>query len=242
MSQPSEQDPNMRAAEYVLGTLPTDEAARVERQLEHDNDLQTEVGYWEEQLGQLALALTPVDPPASAWQLIREHLDGRPRAHANFAARPAPRPARLWQGLAAAASVAAVVLAGLLYVAATRPPPLAPAATYASVFYDEPTATGWLLTANADTGEMAVAIVGDYPLAPGKELRLWVLPAAGGAPIASGIVPAHGTNSWPMSVRVAKLLRDPATVLAVSIEDAGQPVSDGPQGPVMWQASVRRRD
>lgn len=77
MAQPSDHDPDMRAAEYVLGTLPTDEAARVDRELEGDRALQSEVAFWEEQLGQLGLALTPVDPPAEVWQAIHARLDQR---------------------------------------------------------------------------------------------------------------------------------------------------------------------
>lgn len=242
MAQPSGQDPNMRAAEYVLGTLPADETARVERELEHDRDLQREIAFWEDQLGQLGLALTPVDPPAATWQTIRARLDGPQldRSNGDVAPHAAPprRPSRLWQGLAMAASVAALVLAGLLYVATTRPIQ-APTPTYASIFYDAPTATGWMLTASADSGKMSVTAVGDYPLPSDKELRLWIIPE-GGKPIASGIVPAAGANSWTMTTRVAQLLRKPATMVAVSMEAAGQPTSDGPQGPIMWQAQIRK--
>lgn len=243
MAQPADRDPDMQAAEYVLGTLAADEAARVERELEHDDDLRHEIAVWEEQLGQLGLALTPVDPPDHVWDAIRartfEHRQDQLDGADAVDTAPTPKTPRVWQGLAIAASVAALVLAGLLYVATTRPVAVA-TPTYASIFYDQPTATGWLLTASADTGEMSVQAVGDYPLPAGKELRLWIIPK-GGQPIASGIVPAAGTNSWSMSTRVATLLRESTTVVAVSMEAAGQPVSDGPQGPIMWQARITQR-
>lgn len=241
MAQPSAQDPDMRAAEYVLGTLSADEAAQVAHALTHDHDIQIEVAYWEEQLGQLGLALAPVDPPPEAWAMIHAQIDAHQPArknhlHAPHSARPRRR-SRLWQGLAAAASVAAIILAGLLYVE-TRPV-TAPTPTYASIFYDQSTSTGWLLTASPETGKMSVQAVGNYPLPTGKELRLWIIPD-GGQPIASGIVPAEGTNDWAMSPRVAKLLRNSATVLAVTLETIGRPLTDGPGGPVMWTAPIRQ--
>ncbi|MDN5861929.1 MAG: anti-sigma factor, partial [Salinisphaera sp.] len=219
--------------------------AGLARELEQDPGLHNEVAWWEERLGQLGLALEPVAPPAELLARILARLDaergcGQPRVaeepSRNTVSR---RPSRAWPGLALAASLAALVLAALLYIQVTQPVQ-APTPGYASIFYDQPTATGWLLTASTASGEMAVTAVGAYPLPKGKELRLWVIPA-GGNPIASGIVPADGENRWPMSPRVTKLLRDPATALAVSMETAGQPVSDGPQGPILWQAKVRHR-
>lgn len=245
MARPGERDPDMRAAEYVLGTLPFDEAKRMERELIHDQALRDEVALWEEQLGQLGLALPPVAPPAEAWDAIRARLHTPEPKVRDERVHPAPQQqrrqsSRLWQGLAMAASVAALVLAGLLYVTVTRPPTTPQTPTYASIFYDQPTATGWFLAANAETDEMSVTAVGDYPMPTGKELRLWIIPASG-KPIASGVVPTTGTHSWAMSARVAQLLRDPATAIAVSMEVVGQPVSAGPQGPILWQAQVRQR-
>lgn len=236
--QTAGQEPNMRVAEYVLGTLPAAEAAALERELERDRELRLEVAYWEEQLGQLGLQLQPVEPPAEVWDAIRARTNDAAEAE-HAAAEPTPRrPSRLWPGLAVAASIVAVVLAGLLYVVVSRPPQVTQPA-YAGMFYDKPTSTGWLVTVSADTGKMSVTAIGEYPLPQGKELRLWVIPE-GGKPIASGIVPPQGRNSWPMSTRVAQLLDEPATTFAVSLEVAGAPVSDGPQGPIMWQAPVTR--
>lgn len=234
-----EQDPNMRAAEYVLGTLPADEAAKVAQELTYDRELQAEVAYWEEQLGQLGLQLTPIDPPAQVWETIRARTVERP-APGQTQDAPAPRrSSRLWQGFAIAASIVAVVLAGLLYVATSTAPQVT-RPTYASMFYDKATSTGWLVTASAKTGQMSVMAMGGYSVPQGKELRLWVIPK-GGKPIASGIVPSHGRNSWQMSTRVAQLLDESTTVLAVSMEVAGKPVSDGPQGPILWTAPVSQR-
>lgn len=249
MSQPTEQDMNMRAAEYVLGTLAPQETAQVTRELENNHTLQAEVAYWEEQLGQLALALPPVEPPQAAWTAISARINEprtiTPQSEAVRSAKVTElaawrRPLFVWQSLTAAASVAALVLSGVLLIEMNRNAAPVPAPTYASMFYDQPSATGWMLTANTASGEMSVTAVGDYPLPTGKELRLWVIPP-GGKPIASGLIPAHGKNSWVMSSRVAQLLHNPATVLAVSMEVTGQPTRNGAQGPIMWQAPVRQR-
>src|SRR5699024_9882368 len=119
-------------------------------------------------------------------------------------------------------------------------PPQAPQPTYASMFYDKSTATGWLVTASADSGEMSFMAMGEYPLPQDKELRLWINPK-GGKPIASGLVPPQGHNEWQMSTRIAQLLKTSTATFAVSMEKAGAPVNNGPQGPIMWHAPVGRR-
>lgn len=232
----SEQDPNMRAAEYVLGTLSAEDTTKLESEFEHDHALQLEVAYWEEQLGQLGLQLEPVEPPAQVWNAIwnRTNEDAGSK-HPRVSPMPR-RPARLWQGLAVAASVVAVVLAGMLYIVASKPSQMMQP-TYASMLYDKPTSTGWLVTANAQTDEMTIMAMGSYPLPEGKELRLWIMPEDGKA-MASGVIPPDGQSRWHMSTRVAKMLEQPATRFVVTMEDAGEPVSDGPEGPVMWQAPV----
>src|SRR5699024_9802600 len=117
--------------------------------------------------------------------------------------------------LPGAPSSAGVVRARLLLGAPTTPPQ-APQPTYASMFYDKSTATGWLVTASADSGEMSVMAMGEYPLPQDKELRLWIIPK-GGKPIASGLVPPQGHNEWQMSNRIAQLLKTSTASLAVSM-------------------------
>jgi anti-sigma-K factor RskA len=75
-------DGNLTAAEYVLGVLDAEQRREVERRLPHEPALANEVAFWEERLGGLADAVTPVAPPAHAWSRIEAELGapsgGRP--------------------------------------------------------------------------------------------------------------------------------------------------------------------
>lgn len=249
MTQSSDQDPCLLAAEYVLGTLSVDDAASVEQRLEHNTLLRDEVVFWEQKLGTLGLVLEPLDPPPTAWDAIFQGLQDGVAAKAKNDVTPQDTTGarlswlknsiRAWQGLTAVATVIAVALAIVLFMAQSPTKQLA-APTYASMFFDASTSTGWLLTVSTSADRVTVTTVGDYPLAAGKELRLWVIPP-GGKPQASGVVPAHGNNSWALSAQVATLLQQPGTALAISVETVGAALSAGPQGPVKWQALLHRQ-
>lgn len=249
MTQPSDQEPRLLAAEYVLGTLSVDEVASVEQRLEHNTLLREEVVFWEQQLGTLGLALAPIDPPSTAWDAIFQELqedvavkpknDAAPQDTTSARLAWLKNSIRAWQGLTVVATVIAVALAIVLFMAPIPTKQLAPP-TYASMFFDTTTSTGWLLTISTSADRVTVTTVGDYPLAAGKELRLWVIPQ-GGKPQASGVVPAHGNNSWALSAQVATLLQQPGTALAISVETVGASLSAGPQGPVKWQALLHRQ-
>ena len=113
------------AAEYVLGVLGADERREVERRLAQDPALASEVAFWEERLGVLADAVTPVTPPQHTWS----------RIEAAIPAAAAARPTSLWQSLTfwrgfgiASATLAAASIAAFAYfgfVPAARPPLMA---------------------------------------------------------------------------------------------------------------------
>lgn len=240
MVLPSDRDPRLLAAEYVLGTLSAEACSDIEKELEHNGRLRQEVIFWEQKFGLLGLALPPAEPPADVWETIQQHMhrDAATTEPPTNLVAPQARSVRIWQGLALAASVAVVVLAGLLYVA-KQPSQPTPTTAYVSMFFDSTTSTGWFLRANIGADRMRVTTVGDYTLPAGKELRLWVIPK-GGKPVASGVLPVEGKRSWSLSARVKKLLQLPSTSLAVSLEESGQSLANGPQGPIMWQAHIHQ--
>ena len=59
------------AAEYVLGTLDTDERAQADALVLVDPDFATAVKLWERRLGELNVLVAPVEPPAPVWERIR---------------------------------------------------------------------------------------------------------------------------------------------------------------------------
>jgi anti-sigma-K factor RskA len=69
------QDLHELAAEFVLGTLDSDERARANERLNSDDQFRDLVRAWERRLGELHLMVEPVELPRH----LRECYPGRPR-------------------------------------------------------------------------------------------------------------------------------------------------------------------
>jgi len=195
------------AAEYVLGVLGADERREVERRLAQDPALASEVAFWEERLGVLADAVTPVTPPQHTWSRIEAAIP---------AAAAAP-PTSLWQSLAfwrgfgiASATLAAASIAAFAYfgfVPAARPPLMATLAGSRGQpnFVAAVTATGdslvWLILPNQRPRSLGL-------IQPGEPIRLTIPPDLAG-----------------------RLTAD--ATLAVSLEPPGGSPTGQPTGPVI---------
>jgi len=64
------------AAEFVLGTLDSEERAHANALLEGDPHFRGMIGIWERQLAELHLMVEPVDPPPPIWESIKGKLKG----------------------------------------------------------------------------------------------------------------------------------------------------------------------
>ncbi len=118
--------PDVMAAEYVLGTLASNEREQAQALIENDPAFAALVRAWELRLGQLQAMVAPVEPPPETWARIQARLDGAdPSAvmllpHPDHAARLAAesnvvqmrlRLGRWRQATAALAAIAAVLIA-----------------------------------------------------------------------------------------------------------------------------------
>jgi anti-sigma-K factor RskA len=66
----------MLAAEYVLGTLASNEREQARAQIESDPGFAQLVRAWELRLGQLHAMVAPVEPPPETWARIEARVDG----------------------------------------------------------------------------------------------------------------------------------------------------------------------
>ena len=71
----NDQDNGALAAEFVLGTLDSDERARASELLDSDPHFRGMVRVWERRLGELHLMVEPVEPPAPIWDRIKSKLE-----------------------------------------------------------------------------------------------------------------------------------------------------------------------
>jgi anti-sigma-K factor RskA len=66
-----DQDKDVLAAEYVLGTLGPDERAEAQALIAIDSSFADVVRGWERRLGELSAMVDPVEPPADMWDRIK---------------------------------------------------------------------------------------------------------------------------------------------------------------------------
>jgi len=71
-------DDDVRAAEYVLGTLDPDERAQAQTQIAAEAEFAALVNKWERRLGELNVLVAPLEPPAETWDGIKARIAAEP--------------------------------------------------------------------------------------------------------------------------------------------------------------------
>jgi|RhiMethySRZTD1v2_1073278.scaffolds.fasta_scaffold00570_34 anti-sigma-K factor RskA len=74
----SEDDRDLLAAEYVLGTLDADDRANVQMLLAIDPEFAETIGKWERRLGELHQLVDQLEPPAASWDRIQARIANAP--------------------------------------------------------------------------------------------------------------------------------------------------------------------
>jgi anti-sigma-K factor RskA len=128
-------DPDLLAAEYVLGSLSIEEREEVELRARADFAFAAAIAVWERRLGPLNQLIAPQTPPDGVWQKISARIDDVPqitrerkagfvdvvemlsRSRGVDVAEKMMRDVKRWRMAAIAASLVAVLLAG--YVGAS---------------------------------------------------------------------------------------------------------------------------
>jgi anti-sigma-K factor RskA len=72
----ADDDKDVLAAEYVLGTLDGDDRANAQMLLAIDPGFAGDVSRWERQLGELHTLVEAVEPPASTWERVLAKIEG----------------------------------------------------------------------------------------------------------------------------------------------------------------------
>ena len=82
------------AAEYVLGTLDSDEREQARALLGSDAAFAAKVAHWERRLGELHLMVEPVEPDAGIWARIKSKMpDAQARSGVRLPEAHIPEPA-----------------------------------------------------------------------------------------------------------------------------------------------------
>ena len=224
---------DLRAAEYVLGTLPAAERDAFERERSGDPTLAAAVRGWERRLAPLSLAAPETTPPGAVWQAIAGalHAAGNGAANDNRVALLS-RQVRRWRLTAAGAGLLAAGLAAL--VVADRPPPAPPATRYVAVVQGGGALPALVVSVDTAAGTAQVRPV-SVETPNGRSLQLWYV-GAGAAPKPLGLVGADAS-------RVAlppEAGRATDGVFAVSVEPPGGSPTGQPTGQVLYTGKLIR--
>jgi len=238
-----EQDIDMLAAEYVLGTLPADERAAAALRARHDAPLAAAIAAWEQRLAPLSETIATREPSPHLWARIVDRLDRLGTAKGTQMvsvdegidmARMALRLVR-WQATALAASAIAAGL--LLFVGYREFTGVAPDKTLVAVLQKDAQSPAFLVSVDLEKKLLTIRAVA-APSHPGKSYELWLIHDSLKTPRSLGVVgDAPFTVVQPKLAAYAPKTIEDAT-LAVTLEPEGGSPTGDPTGPVVYAGKL----
>jgi anti-sigma-K factor RskA len=207
------------AAEYALGVLAGAERAAAEQRFAADRAFARLVTAWEQRLAPWAAEIPDVSPSPQVWDRIANALPAQAQNRGLW------QSLTFWRGLSfAAGALAAVCLAGVIYLGTLAPQqPLV--ATIEGGGHRH-------FVATIDTKRGTVAVVPAAFSADATRVpELWLIPSDG-KPRPVGLLRADQTVTLALPAELAALAKSDA-VLAVSLEPPGGSTTGLPTGPVI---------
>ncbi|WP_204262622.1 anti-sigma factor [Methylobacterium sp. BTF04] len=230
---PDERD--LRAAEYVLGTLTLTERAAMDLELAVDPAARAAVAAWESRLAPLTLTAPEAVPGARVWQAIVEALPGttsRTGPANDNRVLALSRSVRHWRLIAGGVGALAAGLALFIAVGLRGPGP--GDARYVAVVSSGGEAPALLVSIDTAAGTVRVRPVGAQT-PTGRSLELWYV-GAGQPPKTLGLI---GKDAQRLALpATADALA--AGTFAVSVEPAGGSPTGQPTGPVVYSGKLIR--
>lgn len=234
-SDPSPDDLQALAGEYVLGTLSAGGRRAVEARLPGDAALRSAIAGWEARLLPLTDLVAPVEPTGSLWERITHSVAGLERR-----AAPVPVPVSrvaptgwwnnlaLWRGLSAAGCAAAVLMASVLVL---REPVAKPPQYLVVLVGPQDKAPGWVVQASARGGAVDLIPLVDSAVPAEKSLQFWTKADGWKGPVSLGLVRPGQTVHVPLSSLPPLQANQ---LFELTLEPAqGSPI-DRPTGPVQF--------
>jgi len=242
-------DINIDAGEYVLGTLDDVTRARIERDMIFNSALREQVHAWEDKLQPLADAVDAVQPPDAAWDAIRARTIGATPKN------PLSNRLAWWKTLAlggiAASAALAVVLTGALQsgpagnaqpaqVAQATPPATQAGAishpVSLAVVNDKKKDPMWVVQCYQQPARVMVSVVPREIPIKDKSLQLWAITKEGKTMFV-GVVPTKGKEEIKVDPKIMAHIRD-IKAFAVSVEPMGGSPTNKPTGPVNYSGGL----
>lgn len=234
------------AAEFALGLLDADQAARCEALLGSDPDFAARVEAWQRHMIEIDMTVSPEPPTEALWRGIEARIASpaavRAPAHAPaqvgtrqgwFASLWGHLPA--WRAMGLAAGAASLALAIALTVQTriiTRTPVLV------AVMMSDQNRPLALVNAFRD-GRAELVPLQALNAPEGKSLQVWTLWDRSRGPVSVGLLEAMRNTD----LRVAGLpATSPDQLFEVTLEPAGGSPTGRPTGPILMKGNASRTD
>lgn len=232
MSSPTDDDIDILAGEYVLGTLSAAARSAVEARMPAEPSLRDAVQGWEARLLPIAAAIAPVDPSPALWTRIERSLGPVTAPAAATRLRVSAlgtwwNNLQLWRGLAGAGFAAAAVMAAVLVTRLG-----APAAPQYMVVLVAPQdkAPGWVVQANSSR-QLSLVPLAETVVPAQKSLQFWTKADQWRGPVSLGLVKPGQTLRIPID-QLPPLEANQLFELTLEPEN-GSP-TDRPTGPIQY--------
>lgn len=216
-------DADLDAAEFVLATLPPDQARALQDRATRDPVLAASIAAWQERLAPLADLAPPTSAPAAAWRRLERALWPQ-----SVGVR-----ARIWQAILANFGPGFVGAAcGMAVMALIVAPKMLISQPAVAALQAEGTPMPAYLVMVTKDG-YATVIANNVLAVPDRSFELWGLPEGATVPVSLGVLPTVGRIKMPAIVPVG-------TTLLVSSEPLGGSQSGAPTGPVLFKGRMLR--
>ncbi|MGI9353771.1 MAG: anti-sigma factor [Rhizobiaceae bacterium] len=253
------QDQQLDAAEYVIGTLTSEELRAFEDAVASDAELRRDVAFWENALGLMNASVAPEVVPDSVWPGIEQAIGVRSEFRPNEPATVATGASgaagamlreqiaandnliedlrhsrRRWRFGAIAATLTAIAFGAILLNsgALEQPPEQQIAATgqsYIAVVNASGDQPSLVVNVDTATGDVTVRSLGIERPA-GKSLEVWYVPE-GQSPVSVGLVSEGEIDLSTVDVNDRGLL-------AISLEPEGGSPTGTATGPILYTGKL----
>ncbi|MDT8893243.1 anti-sigma factor [Halomonas sp. I1] len=222
-------DLDMRAAEFVLGTLDAHERESVAYRRQHDTELDALIRAWESRLAPLGDEVQAITPGPDLLARIERRIEQMEADTEEARVVRLRRRLRYWQWGTGLATAAALVMALLLVTPlgreATAPP-------FVAVFHQDDQQPAFMLTVDLASQRLNVQPVAAEPL-PDKSYQLWIkADPLGPDPRSVGVLNDDlSLDPGALSHYEPELLKN--ATFGISVEPAGGSPTGQPTGPAI---------
>ncbi|MES9972439.1 MAG: anti-sigma factor [Candidatus Thiodiazotropha sp.] len=221
-----ENELNILAGEYVLGTLQGQERIDFEQRLQMDMQLQDEVDAWHRRLSPMLDGIEPVTPPDAVWDQISKRIE--PAETNSETTSGFWDSLSFWRNLGMIAASLVLVLGAALLTTQQRSMEM----DSIMVVLNDQSKPGWLVGATHREPYLKVKAVEPTPLPKGKVCQLWIEDEQGQLhPL--GLLPHDGSMQMDLPMSLSDQHR-----FKVSIEQTDQLPKQKPSNEIVFEGSL----